>query len=329
MLRIFSGNKTPNRPFGGIAVVILGFIKVEGWTGLMDKIAALGPQYEGTFELIQPVDTATPFPWTGILFGLTFVMANAYMIGNQAVVQRCLAAKDEWHAKASMIWGACLKMCIPIMVLFPGLMAMALHPDLEDGDMAFPRLIATLLPPGLGGLMFAALLAGLMSSIDSMVNSTATLWTKDIYEKFIRKNASDHHYLMVGKIATVVLLVFGVMTSKVSEGFPGLYVAIQTFLSFFQGPIFSILILGIFFPRITQWGGLSGLVVGILSSGLMYWFKESLFTIEDPFLYVSWWSFVTGLVITVVVSLFTKPHPYSRLNGLVYGLKPTQMEGVS
>jgi len=305
---------------GGAAVIVLGFIHVGGWSGLVEKVSAMGPQYDGYFSLIQPVDTKTPFPWTGILFGLTFVMANAYMIGNQAVVQRCLAAKNEWHAKASMIWGALLKMCIPILVLFPGLMALVVHPQLEDGDTAFPRLIATLLPPGLGGLMFAALLAGLMSSIDSMVNSTATLWTKDIYEKYIAPNATDRHYLMVGKIATVALLFLGVITSPVSQQFEGIYVAIQTFLSFIQGPIFSILLLGIFFPRMTQWGGLAGLIGGMSSSALMFVYRDSLFTIEDPFLYVSWWSFVTGLVLTTVVSAFTRPHTRKHLEGLVFRL---------
>lgn len=311
---------------GGAAVVFLGFHHVGGWTGLVDKLSAMGDNYEGYLELMQPVDTRTPFPWTGILFGLTFVMANAYMIGNQAVVQRCLAAKSEWHAKASMIWGAFLKMFIPILVLFPGLMAIVTHPGLEDGDQAFPRLIASLLPPGLGGLMFAALLAGLMSSIDSMVNSTATLWTKDIYQKYIRKEATDRHYLLVGKVATVVLLLFGVITSPVSKSFPGIYVAIQTFLSFFQGPIFSILLLGIFFRRITQWGGLAGLVGGITVSGLLYGlhsiFKEvgGLFTIEDPFLYVSWWSFVAGFLIATLVSLLTRPHSDEKLQGLVFSL---------
>lgn len=309
---------------GGAAVVVLGFLHVGGWSGLVEKVTALGPEYEGYFDLIQPVDTQTPFPWTGILFGLTFVMANAYMIGNQAVVQRCLAAKDEWHAKASMIWGACLKMLIPLLVLFPGLMAVTVYPDLEDGDMAFPNLIAMLLPPGLGGLMFAALLAGLMSSIDSMVNSTATLWTKDIYEKFIVKEASDRHYLLVGKITTVILLVLGVMTSEVSQRFGGLYVALQTFLSFFQGPVFSILLLGIFFPRITQWGGLAGLVGGIMISFILHLNQDALFTIQDPFLYVSWWSFVAGLVITLVVSAFTRPHTQERLEGLVFRLAPAE-----
>jgi len=305
---------------GGIAVVFLGFYQVGGWDGLVAKMAEMGIEHQSRFELIQPVNTETPFPWTGILFGLTFVMANAYMIGNQAVVQRCLAAKNEWHAKASMIWGAFLKMFIPVMVLFPGLIATVMHPGLEEGDQAFPMLIGTLLPIGLRGLLFAALLAGLMSSIDSVLNSTATLWTKDIYQKFIKKEASDKHYLNVGRVTTILLLIFGVLTAPVSKKFPGIYVAIQTFLSFFQGPIFSILLLGIFFRRITAWGGCAGLVGGITVSISLYLNKSSLFTIEDPFLYVSWWSFVAGFIITIVVSIFTKPHPEQKLYGLVYRL---------
>jgi SSS family solute:Na+ symporter len=183
-----------------------------------------------------------------------------------------------------------------------------------------PKLIGTLLPPGLGGLMFAAFLAGLMSSIDSMLNSTATLWTKDVYEKFIKKGASDRHYLNVGRISTMILLVFGIITSPISSNFPGIYVAVQTFLSFFQGPIFSVLLLGIFWKRTTQWGGLVGLLGGICISSLLYVFKGSLFSIEDPFLYVSWWSFVGGFILTISVSLFTTPFTTQHLYGLVYRL---------
>ncbi len=306
---------------GGTTVLFLGFYHVGGWSGLVEKITAMGPAYQDHFKLIMPVDTRTPFPWTGILFGLTFVMANAYMIGNQAIIQRCFAAKSVWHAKASMITGAFFKMFIPVLVLFPGLIAIVLHPGLEDGDQALPMLIRSVLPPGLTGLLFAAFLAGLMSSVDSILNSTATLWTKDIYQKFIRKDASDHHYLVVGRCTTVALLIFGVITAPASNLFPGIYVAVQTFLSFFQGPVFSVLLLGIFWPRATQWGGLAGVVGGIGAAAFMHVFKGRLFTIEDPFLYVSWWSFVTGVVLTVVVSLATKPYSGSRLVGLVYGLR--------
>lgn len=303
---------------GGLTLVFLGLHAVGGWDGLVEKITNLGPEYRKHFDLIQPSDTKTPFPWTGILFGLTFVMSNAYMIGNQAIVQRCLTAKNEWHAKASMIFGSGLKMLVPILVLFPGLMAIVLHPGLEDGDRALPTMIKSILPPGLIGLMFSAFFAGLMSSVDSLLNSTATLFTKDIYEPFIKKGATDKHYLKVGKITTLVLLIVGVATAPISSRYPGIYVAIQTFLSYFQGPLFAILLLGIFWKRSTQWGGLYGMIIGIGFAVILNSFKDQFFTIEDPFLYVSWWSFVVGFIVNVIVSLFTSPYSKSRLEGLVY-----------
>jgi len=301
-------------------MVFLSLYYVGGWEALITKIHAMGPEYQNHLKLIQPTDTNTPFPWTGILFGLTFVMANAYMIGNQTIVQRCLTAKNEWHAKASMVFAGFLKMFIPVLVLLPGLVAIVMLPDLEDGDQALPMMIKEILPPGLIGLMFAAFFAGLMSSIDSMLNSTATLFTKDLYQKYFKKDAPDKHYLFVGKIVTLTILIFGMATAPVSSYFEGIYVAVQTFLSYFQGPIFAILLLGILWKGATQWGGLAGFLGGILSSFLMYQFEDSLFTIQDAFLYVSWWSFVTGFIITIVVSLVTKPHPHERIVDLVYGL---------
>lgn len=306
---------------GGAALVYLSLDAVGGWDNLVDKVYNMGPEYREHFHIIQPSDTKSPFPWTGILFGLTFVMSNAYMIGNQSIVQRCLTAKNEWHAKASMILASALKMAIPVLVLFPGLMAIVVHPGLADGDQALPMMIKTILPPGLVGLMFAAFFAGLMSSVDSLLNSTATLFTKDIYEPFIKKDGDDDHYLKVGKLTTLVLLLIGVATAPISSGFPGIYVAIQTFMSFFQGPLFAILLLGIFWKKSTPLGGLSALVIGIGSAILMHIFKGQFFHIEDPFLFISWWSFLVGFVVNVVVSLMTKPHTKEHLKGLVYDPK--------
>jgi len=105
-------------------------------------------------------------------------------------------------------------------------------------------------------------------------------------------------------------------------------VAVQTYLSFFQGPTFSVLLLGIFWRRTTQWGGLSGLAGGLLVSLLLHMNASKLFTISDPFLYISWWSFVAGFIIAVVVSLFTAPHPNERLYGFVYRLKKPKSKSV-
>jgi SSS family solute:Na+ symporter len=306
---------------GGFALIYLSLDAVGGWENLVDTVTNMGPEYRSHFHIIQPANSTSPFPWTGILFGLTFVMSNAYMIGNQSIIQRTLTAKNEWHAKASMIFASALKMFIPILVLFPGLIAVALIPGLEDGDKALPLMIKEVLPPGLIGLMFAAFFAALMSSVDSLLNSTATLFTKDIYQPYINKNASDKNLLIVGRLTTLVLLVIGVATSPISAEYPGMYVAIQTFMSYFQGPLFSILLLGIFWKRATEWGGLSALVIGIGSAIYMNVTKDQHFTIEDPFLYISWWSFVVGFIVHVVVSLLTKPHSEESLKGLIFSSK--------
>lgn len=306
---------------GGLALVYLSLDAVGGWENLVEKVTNMGPEYREHFHLIQSSDTRTPFPWTGILFGLTFVMSNAYMIGNQMIVQRCLTAKNEWHAKASMILASGLKMLIPILVLFPGLMAIVLHPDLTDGDQALPTLIKHILPPGLMGLVFAAFFAGLMSSVDSLLNSTATLFTKDIYERYIKSDANDKHYLMVGKVTTLVLLIIGVVTAPISSFFPGIYVAIQTFMSFFQGPLFAILLLGIFWKKSTGKGGLIALVTGIGFAIFLHIFKGKYFHIQDPFLFISWWSFLLAFFVNIGVSLITEKHTAEQLKGLVYNPK--------
>jgi solute:Na+ symporter, SSS family len=305
---------------GGFAILILGFWELGGWGAMVDKITAMGPEFSNHFNLIISPKANTPYPWTGILFGLAIVLAPAYFIANQTIVQRSLGAKDEWNAKASVLWGAFLKMWIPLFFVIPGLIALALYPGIADGDRAFPVMIKRLLPPGLTGLMFAAFFAGLMSSVDSTVNSASTIFTKDIYEKFIKKDATDKHLLNVGRIFTGVLLVFAIITAPISEKFPGIYVYVQTLLSFFQGPTLGILILGMFWARMTQWGGLVGFLGGMSVSAILYAFKGSLFTIDDPFLYISWWSFIASLILCTSVSLITKPAPIEELRGLVYGM---------
>ena len=303
---------------GSIAILMLGFWELGGWHEMTTRIAALGPEYQNHLSLVLPADSKTPYPWPGILFGLTLVLAPAYYIGNQTIVQRCLGARNEWNAKAGMIMAAFLKMSIPVLVVFPGLIALALYPGIADGDVVFSKLIKELLPPGLSGLVFVALIAALMSTMSSVLNSCSTIFTKDVYEKYIRKSANDKHYLVVGRIITVVILVFGVLSSPLTQKFHGIYIYLQTLNAFIQGPILAILLLGMFWPKATQWGGLSGLLGGICLAALMYIFKNRLFTIEEPFLYIAWWSFLGSMIITFVVSKFTKPYPYEKIRGLVY-----------
>jgi SSS family solute:Na+ symporter len=256
------------------------------------------------------------YPWLGMIFGLALVLSPAWWCCHQAIIQRTLGARSEWDAKAGMMFAALPKMFIPILVVLPGLLALALNPGLIGADMdkAFPWLIKNLLPAGLAGLVFAAFMAALISSVDSTLNSAATLWTRDIYQRFFKKDASDKHYLKVGRILTLVFVLWAIAFAPVTKAFPGIYVAMQTLLSIFQGPTFAITLLGIYWKRANQWGGLFGLLGGVAISSSMF------FITEVSFLYIAWWSFLGSIMITIFVSLLTKPDPIEKLEGLVYGL---------
>ena len=297
---------------GGIALTVLGLWTVGGWSGLVKAITPANPDH---FKLFLPLSNPT-YPWLGMIFGLALVLSPAWWCCHQAIIQRTLGARSEWDAKAGMLFAAFPKMLIPILVVLPGLLALALNPGLVGADMdkAFPWLIKNLLPAGLAGLVFAAFMAALISSVDSTLNSAATLWTRDIYQRFFKRNASDRHYLKVGRILTLVFVLWAIAFAPVTKAFPGIYVAMQTLLSIFQGPTFAITLLGIYWKRANQWGGLAGLLGGVAISGSMF------FITKASFLYIAWWSFLGSIIITVTVSLVTKPDPLEKLEGLVYGL---------
>lgn len=305
---------------GCLAVLIFGVASVGGVGELIGKVQAMGESTTYHLTLFLPADSSTPYAWPAVVFGLGFVLAPAYWFGNQAIIQRTLGARSAYDAKAGLIFAGVLKIVVPILMVVPGLIALAMFPNLESADDALPTLISKLLPVGLVGLVFAAFLAALMSTVDSYLNSAATLWTRDLYQRFLVRNASDRHYLIVGRSFTVLFLTIGVLFARVvEEQFSGIFTAMQTLLSMFQGPVLAILLLGMLWRRATRWGGLAGLLVGVFASFVMFTGKDILFVIEEPFLYIAWWSFVVGIVVTVVVSLMTRREPPEKIEGLVYG----------
>lgn len=306
--------------FGGGIILGLGLYKLGGWENMVAAVMSKGPEFREHFSLVHSTQTGSPYPWTGILFGLTAVLSPAYYIGSQAIVQRALGARDEWHAKAGVIFGAVLKMFIPVLVVIPGIVAIALFPDVQDGDRIYMVMLKNLLPTGILGLVVAAFFAALMSTVSSSMHSAATIFTRDIFQRYLKKNADDRYYLIAGRFFTGLLFTIAIVSAPLSAKFPGIYVYVQTLNAFFQGPVFAVLLLGMFWSRTTQWGGLAGLVSGIIMAALMFIYKSSLFTLQDPFFYISWWSFLGALIVTFVVSLFTAPYSHEQLQGLVYGL---------
>jgi len=305
---------------GGGALVFLSLWDCGFAEGLKTRIAALGPHYEHHLDLLLPHDTAGPFPWTGIVFGLGIVLAGAYFVGNQAVVQRTLGARSEWDAKAGMLFGGFLKLFIPLFIVLPGLTGLALYGPEMKSNQVVPRMIAELLPPGLRGLMFSAFLAALMSSVDSYLNSSATIWLQDVGGGILRivgKDLSVRASLVGGRVLTGLFIVLSALAAPY-VGSEKTYVLIQTLLSLFQGPTLALLLLGILWPRATGKGAAAGLITGVLFC-LVLNFTEGVFPSDDPFLFVAWWSFVLSLIVTVAVSLFTAREPEEKIAGLTWG----------
>ena len=297
---------------GGLALTVLGLYAIGGWSEMVAKIVPTNPSH---FKLFLPLEHET-YPWAGVIFGLAFVMSPAWWCCNQAMIQRTLGARSEWDAKAGMVFAMFPKILIPVVTVLPGLIALALHPDLNGPDMdrAYPWLIKNILPTGLAGLIFASFMAALISSVDSIVNSAATLVTVDIYQRFFRREAPAKHYLNVGRILTLIFIILAIILAPLTKLFPGIFVAGATMLSIFQGPTFGITLIGIYWKRSNQWGGLFGLLGGVTVSSILF------FGLHMNFLYIAWWSFLASVIINIIVSLSSKPDPLEKLYGLVYGL---------
>ena len=310
---------------GCLLVLVLGVIDLGG------PAAFWGQLEPAQKALILPVDTETPFPWTGILFGLALILSPAYWVGNQAIVQRSLGARSEFDAKAAYIWGALLKNLIPIIIVLPGLVAVLKFPELaanNDGDKAFPTLVSHLLPAGARGIFLAAFLAALMSSVDSYLNSASTLLTHDIYRRFINPAADGRRMLVVGRLVTAGLVVWAVVFALVLAPLDkGIYAIFQTLMSFFQGPALAILLGGMLWRRATGTGALVAFLGGVATTVGQFLLNDPtvcgrlglvpLFKISEPFLYYSVWGFLVAAGLLVLVSLNTPREPDEKLEFMV------------
>ncbi len=316
---------------GGALVVWLGLSELaeragtDAFTALYEGVTSRGPEFANHFTLYLSPDSGSGYAWPSILFGLTFVLAPAYFIANQAIVQRTLGAKDEWNAKAGALFGCFFKFLVPFVVVGPGLIAAALYTDVADGeaDAVFARLVADLLPVGVRGVVVAAFLAGLMSSVDSALNSSATLFTRDFLVGFGKIRGDDRSLLVTGRMVTLGILVLAVATAPLTELFAGVYAALQSLLSIVQGPSLGLLLPGMFSRRVTGRGGLAALVAGLsVSLGLTVHHKLAVdsrfFHADEPFFAIAGISFLVTVAVNFVVSWFQSPPSAESLRGLVF-----------
>jgi SSS family solute:Na+ symporter len=282
--------------------------------------------------------------WTGIVFGLGAVISMGYWTTDFLVVQRILAAKDMRSAEMAPIIGAGFKMFVPLIVILPGLLGLAVLPmkltgeatALANGGHSYndvlPLMLARYCGPGLLGLGITALIAGFMSGMAGNVSAFTTVWTYDIYRPLINSKGSDHHYVNMGRWTTVIGVLISVGTAYLVMQFASIMDYVQALFSFFIAPLFGTVLLGMLWKRATSAGGFWGLLCGTGSSiGMWAWVKLDPSALRYVALspnakalaqdmYQALWSFVVCVTVTAVVSMVTRPKPEAELTGLVYGL---------
>ena len=331
---------------GVLLIPILGLHEAWGWSNLKIQIAhRASEQYVHLWSGLGSF-TGNPMGihWTGIVFGLGAIISMGYWTTDFLVVQRILAAKDIRSAEMAPIIGAGFKMMVPLIVILPGLLGLAVLPmQLVPESVAtvtgahsyndvLPLMLARYCGPGLLGLGITALIAGFMSGMAGNVTAFTTVWTYDIYRPLINSEGTDHHYVNMGRWTTVIGVLISVGTAYLVMQFASIMDYVQALFSFFIAPLFGTVVLGMLWKRATGPGGFWGLLLGTASSISMWaWVKMDpsalRYVAMSPHakalaqdMYQALWSFLVCVIVTVVVSLATKPKTDSELNGLVYGL---------
>jgi SSS family solute:Na+ symporter len=283
------------------------------------------------------------FPWTGVVFG-SAIIGFWYWCTDQFIVQRVLSGRDQTQARRGTIFGAYLKLTPVFLFLIPGMIAFALKEqgtiDFGSNDAAFSTLVKELLPKGFTGIVVGGILAALMSSLASLFNSSSMLFTVDFYQK-IRPNASEKHYLRVGRLATVVIVILGILWIPVMKDIGKvLYEYLQDVQSLLAPGIAAVFLLGIISKRTTPSAGFAGLVVGftlgMLRLGLNIYYGD---TVGDGFIYrliiePNWLHyeivlFFIVIALMVVVSFFTKAKDLTATPGLYFGSASPEQRAIT
>jgi len=347
---------------GAALIPILGLVEAGGWTNLKTQIAHNVGSNDYTHlwsTLGHFKDNPMGVHWTGIVFGLGFVVSFGYWTTDFLVVQRVLSANNLRAAKMAPVIGAAFKMAVPFIVIVPGLLALGItdpvtHQQvfhLVPGDVAratgqhaydqvLPLMLIRYCGPGLLGLGITALVAGFMSGMAGNVSAFSTVWTYDIYGAFLNKKASDKHYVAMGRWSTVVGMLVSVGAAYLVTRSASIMDYVQQLFSFFIAPLFGTVVLGMLWKRATKAGGFWGLLAGTVSSLGMFMYTSyggqkalariALSVDARPMaetLYRALWSWLICVGVTVVVSYCTKPIPEAQLAGLVYGATPIPDDG--
>src|SRR3989440_2435464 len=266
--------------FGALLIPILGLIEAGGWNGLVARIQQNFPGQDFTHAwstLGRFQDNPMGMHWTGIVFGLGAIISMGDWTTDFLVVQRVLSAKDIRSAKMAPIIGSFFKMAVPLIVILPGLLGLAVLPmhlvpasSLQPGQYSYnevlPLMLARYCGPGLLGLGITALVAGFMAGMSGNMSAFATVWTYDLYRPFLRKDAPDRHCFSMGRWCTIIGLLVSIGTAYLVQYNKSMMDYVQALFGFFIAPLFGTVLLGMLWKRVTRMAGFWGLLAGGTSS---------------------------------------------------------------
>jgi SSS family solute:Na+ symporter len=346
---------------GFVPLVLLGLLDVGGWDGLVRRLAAVAtaegyPAHAWTRSWAY-LGSAGANPmgveWFGMVMGLGFVLSFGYWCTDFLVVQRAMAAESMSAARRTPLIAAVPKMLFPALVVLPGMIAIALTrtgfalPRRPDGtfdyDLVVPLMLVRYFPPGMLGLGVTALVASFMSGMAGNVTAFNTVWTFDLYQTYVRRRASDRHYLWMGRVATVAAVGLSVGTAYLTARFNDVMDVLQLVFAFVNAPLFATFLLGMFWRRTTGHGAFTGLVAGTLAAAAHHGLTSSRgaattlkgawlagpFHVYPSEMAQNFWTaivaWITCFVATLAVSLVTREtHTDEELRGLVSSLTPRE-----
>ena len=347
--------QTPILLLGSLIILVLGMKALGSWDQML-ALCDVKPNYEGatgTMIHLMRSNSDPQYPWLGALIG-SAVIGFWYWCTDQYIVQRVLSGKNETEARRGTIFGAYLKLLPVFLFLIPGMIAFALHqkyagdggflPLLADGtpnaDAAFPTLVAKILPAGVKGLVVCGILAALMSSLASLFNSSAMLFTIDFWKR-LKPETSEKSLVRIGQSATVVIVILGILWIPIMRSVGNvLYNYLQDVQSVLAPGIAAAFLLGITWKRATakggQWGLLSGIIIGLTRLGAKVYYSNATDAADSWFKAVFYdfnWLFFCGVMlivcclVVIIVSLCTEAPDEQKIRGLVFGTStPEQIE---
>ncbi|MHA3834096.1 sodium:solute symporter family protein [Terrabacter sp. AAH1] len=345
-----------------LPLTLIGLHRVGGYQGLKDKITEFAGSAPAS-AAVPPADQqlqswpgealsgfTSPF-WSvvGIVFGLGFVLSFGYWTTNFVEVQRAMASNSISAARKTPIIGSFPKMFVPFIVILPGMIAAVLVKEIGElkaggtppggasgegvkYNDSLLLLMRDVLPNGLLGVAIAGLLAAFMAGMAANISAFNTVFSYDLWQRYIRKDHSDDYYLRIGRLATVGATVIAIFTAIVASSFSNVMDYLQTLFGFFNAPLFATFILGMFWKRMTPTAGWVGLSAGTLSAVVVAFLSKDAFGSvsrgviplegQGAAFVAASAAFVVDIVLSVVVSLVTQPKPVSELRGLVYSETP-------